>query len=159
MNEKEFERDVTVSHRRNYDNWRYPPNTTHYKNWISLTRNVKKYSIEDKTVHVRFIMIRRCEESSKKCSEFVKLLHQIRFFCILTAYFPHGSEYHKECDNISSHPGWQSEMTEREKKILDLMVSAMEDIKKDCKSTKTFDKADELFGHYRHDLWVASLSE
>lgn len=129
------------------------------KNWVNLTLNVKRKSRVDKERHVRSLINRK--ETNPKDSQkpqFIQLLHKIRTFCIIRAYFPENHEYDDLFTDIHSktHPGWNDLMTDFERTLLNDFYNALLDIER-SRNTRKFDIVDKKFGDYRYEKWLKSI--
>ena len=86
-------------------------------------------------------------------SDIMRLLYDLRFYCILLAYFPEGSDYHKDFENYESHPGWKDFVTVREAKIAKNYKKAIQNLERSNTDVAVFDSVDIEFGKYRHERW------
>jgi len=157
MNKKSFhnsntEGELTLSQGKYPRNDQY--SRRYKKNWIILEEHNKREPAH-KLKHLETISQTKNRDNAP---DFLILMYGLRTSCIVHSYFPEGSKYHSQFKDLNDHPGWSDLMSIRERRIVDLYAKALEKIKINPDDCEIFNEADKLFGRYRHDRWLRSLS-
>jgi hypothetical protein len=131
------------------------------KKCLDLTYASNHYGNKLKTHHIEKMINKHNNslETDKDHPEFLYLIFQVRSYCIVLAYFPSGSKYHKLFSNYYESPGWNAEMDDNEREILELFDQAAIDLLKNYRNTELFNSVEKKFAAYRHQRWLNSLKK
>jgi hypothetical protein len=138
------------------------------KQYSTLNENMKKTieyfpnyldaTLEYTPEHKRYVVdgIVKKNTSDTKCEAAMRLLYDIRAQMVVLYFFPEDPKYEVQRRNLMDHPGWDAQMSLRQKLILadyraaqDLFVLGKLD-----ESKQQFTIGDKKFGVLRHDLWL-----
>jgi len=124
--------------------------------FVDLAKNSREFTPFQKTRHIEKILNRAAEvrRNNEHQSDYLKLIYQIRDYCIVSGYFPEGSKYLELFENYDEHPGWQDKMGSNERDILFSFKKVAEAIREDPENTILFKEVDKKFGEYRRLRWV-----